>query len=127
MKRALFAAVLALFSVGAIGCKQVAAPLPPNAINSTDSGVNHVLQAAHAGAAQFYADVQAGKFVPTAAEKSAYDSVASALNVADPLYQQWHTALVANPGAGEPQQLIDAVVVVTANINTILNAIGKVN
>jgi hypothetical protein len=81
---------------------------------------------AHAGAAQFDADVVAGKFTPTAAEKTAYNSVASALNVADPLYQQWHAALVTNPGAGEPQQLIDAAAIVTANINTILAAVGKV-
>jgi hypothetical protein len=119
-------AVLALAAIGMAGCKQVAAPLPPNAINATDSGINHVLQAAHAGAAQFATDVQTGKFTPTPTEISAYDSVASALNVADPLYRQWHAALVANPGAGEPQQLIDAVTVVTANINQILTAIGKV-
>jgi opacity protein-like surface antigen len=127
MKRIAIAAVLALAAIGVVGCKSINAPLPPNAINATDSGVNHTLQAAHAGAKQFNDDVQAGKFTPTLAEKAAYDSVVNALNVADPLYQQWHKALVANPDAGEPQQLINAVVVVTANINTVLSAIGKVN
>ena len=99
MKRAILAAVLALAAIVAIpaitGCHR-AAPLPPNAINGTDSGVNHTLQAAHGGAAKFAEDVQTGKFTPTTAEKAAYDSVAVALNTADPLYQQWHKALVAN-------------------------------
>lgn len=126
MKRILLLTALGIGLCAAVGCHYTSSPLPPHAINATDSGVNHVLQMAHSAAAQFDADVVAGKFTPTEAQKSAYNSIAQTLNVADPLYQQWHAALVANPGAGEPQQLIDATAIVTANITTILNAVGKV-
>ena len=126
MKRIIALTALCIGLCAVVGCNLKPAPLPPHAINATDSGVNHTLQMAHSGAAQFDADVVSGKFTPSAAEKTAYNSVAKALNVADPLYQQWHAALVADPGAGEPQQLIDAAAIVTANINTILAAVGKV-
>jgi predicted small lipoprotein YifL len=126
MKRIIALTTLSVGLLCFTGCSLKPASLPPNAINATDSSVNHVLQMAHSGAAQFDSDVVSGKFTPSAAEKSAYNSVAEALNVADPLYQKWHAALVSDPGAGEPQQLIDAAAIVTANINTILAAIGKV-
>lgn len=106
------------------GCKTVSAPLPTNAVNGIDAGVNETLQAAHTGAAQFAANVQSGKFTATPAEKAAYNAVANALNVADPIYQQWHAALVANPAAMEPQQLISALAIVTSNISSILNAVA---
>ncbi len=128
MKRIAILTALAVGLMCFTGCNLKPAPLPPNAVNATDSGVNHTLQMAHVATAQFYSDTTSTppKFVPTAVEKTAYNSIAKALNVADPLYQQWHAALVANPGAGEPQQLIDAAAIVTANITTILNAVGKV-
>jgi hypothetical protein len=101
------------------GCANKTAPLPNGAINAADAGLNENLQAAHATVLQYEADVTAGKHVPDATEKVIVNKVIAALNVADPLYQQWHTTLQANPAAGEPQQLIDAVAVVTTNIGAI--------
>jgi hypothetical protein len=108
------------------GCKTTPAPLPAGAINSVDAGLNENLQAAHAAVVQYEADVTAGKHTPDATEKAVVNKLIAALNVADPLYQSWHAALVADPTAGEPQQLIDALAAVTANLNAVQTIIQAV-
>ena len=108
------------------GCKTTPAPLPAGAVNSVDAGLNENLQAAHAAVVQYQADVTAGKHTPTAAEKTVVNALIVALNTADPLYQSYHAALVADPTAGEPQQLIDALAAVTANLSAVQNLIQAV-
>ena len=115
MKR--FAALASLALVLTLaGCKPANAPLPTGAINATDAGLNANLQAAHAAVVQYEADVTAGKHTPTAQEKAIVNDLITALNTADPLYQSYHAALVANPGAGEPANLAAALAAVTANL-----------
>jgi hypothetical protein len=100
-------------------CKPVTAPLPSGAINNVDAQVNATLQAAHAAVVQYESDVTAGKHTPTAEEKSIVNKLVQALNVADPLFQQWHSALQVNPAAGQPQALADALTAVSQNLNSI--------
>jgi len=102
-----------------IGCKAANAPLPSGAINAADAALNANLQAAHAGLVQYEADVTAGKHIPDATEKVIVNKVIVSLNTADALYQSYHAALVANPAAGEPQQLIDAMTAVTTNLSAL--------
>lgn len=126
MRTRTLAALALLGFIMLAGCANKTAPLPTGAINATDAGLNENLQAAHAAVIQYEADVTAGKHVPDATEKVIVNKVIAALNVADPLYQQWHTALQANPAAGEPQQLIDAVAVVTTNLSAIQALVQQV-
>jgi hypothetical protein len=116
---AVFLAVLTVLPVSMAGCKAANTPLPAGAINATDASLNANLQAAHAGLAQYEADVTAGKHTPDATEKTIINKVIVSLNTADALYQSYHAALVANPAAGEPQQLIDAVMSVTSNLSAL--------
>jgi hypothetical protein len=107
-------------------CKSATAPLPTGAVNTLDASINADLQAAHAAVVQYEADVKAGTHTPTAQEKSVVNTLIAALNTADPLYQSYHAQLVANPAAGEPQQLIDALAAVTSNLTAIENLIQAV-
>ena len=110
---------LAAFALGlALGCAKPA-PLPTGAINAVDAGLNANLQAAHTAVVQYEADVNAGKHTPTPEEKVIVNQLIAALNTADPLYQSYHAALVADPTAGEPQQLIDALTAITTNLSAI--------
>jgi hypothetical protein len=114
-----------------IGCKAANAPLPSGAINAADAALNANLQAAHAGLVQYEADVTAGKHIPDATEKVIVNKVIASLNLADVLYcgapavgspcaaASYHAQLVANPAAGEPQQLIDAMTAVTTNLSAL--------
>ncbi len=102
------------------GCKTAIAPLPANAINSVDAGINENLQAAHAFIVQYESDVASGKHAPTANEKAAVNKVIAALNVADPLYQSYHTALASNPNTGEPAELAAAITAVTDNLSALI-------
>ena len=109
-----------------VGCHAANVPLPTGAINATDAQINANLQAAHAAVLQYEADVTAGKHTPDATEKTVVNKLVAALNFADPLYQSYHAALVANPAAGEPQQLIDALTAVTANLSAIQTLVQAV-
>ena len=121
MKRALLiATVIACFLAG---CKPATTALPAGAVNSVDATINESLQAAHAYVAQWQADVASGKHVPTAAEKTAIGQVVTDLNIADPLFQQFHAALVANPGAGEPANLAAALAAVTSDLANLVSAV----
>jgi hypothetical protein len=111
-----------LFGYAVVGCAKPA-PLPTGAINAVDAGLNANLQAAHAAVVQYESDVTAGKHTPTPTEKTVVNNLIRALNTADPLYQSYHAALQKDPTAGEPQQLIDAVTAVTANLSSIQNLI----
>lgn len=109
---------LAVFAAIALptGCKPANAPLPTGAVNAVDAGLNANLQAAHAAVVQYEADVTAGKHTPAAGEKAIVNNLITALNTADPLYQSFHAALVANPNSGEPADLAAALAAVTANL-----------
>ena len=110
---------LASFALGLVfGCAKPA-PLPTGAINAVDAGLNANLQAAHAAVLQYEADVNAGKHKPTVTEAAIVNKLINALNTADPLYQSYHAALVADPTVGEPQQLIDALNAVATNLSAI--------
>ena len=139
MKR--FFSVLAASSLAlglATGCANKTAPLPTNAINATDAGLNANLQFAHAFLAKYQQDVVAGLHVPTADEKTVMNKTINSLNFADTLYcgapavgqtcaqGSYHALLLLNPSAGEPQQLIDALAAVTANLNALQALIGQV-
>lgn len=117
MKKALLCITLIL-----AGCKAVNAPLPAGAVNNVDATINESLQAAHAYVAQWQTDVASGKHVPTATEKTIVGQVVTDLNIADPLYQQFHTALAANPAAGEPANLAAALAAVTSDLANLVNA-----
>ena len=111
------------------GCKTASAPLPTGAINSVDATINESLQAAHAYVTQWQTDVACKvastactPHTPTAAETTLMGKVATDLNIADPLYQQFHTALAANPGAGEPANLAAALAAVTSDLANLVNA-----
>ena len=121
MKRALFAAALGLATLFTVtGCKQVAAPLPTNAVNAVDAGINENLQAAHAAVVKYQADVAAGLHTPTPSEKLIVNDLINTLNVADPMYQNYHAVLKLNPAAGEPAELIAAVNAVTSNLSNLI-------
>jgi hypothetical protein len=104
------------------GCKTVNAPLPAGAVNQVDATINESLQAAHAYVAQWQKDVASGAHVATATEKTVMTKVVTDLNIADPLYQQFHAALVANPGAGEPADLAAALAAVTSDLANLVSA-----
>ena len=113
-------ALLAIFlALPVFGCKTVTTPLPANAVNSLDAGINEVLQAGHAAAAKYQADVAAATFTPTPAFKSRMTTLIKALNVADPAYQAYHAALVANPAAAEPAPLASAISTVSSSLSQI--------
>ena len=126
MKRFTFLASLALVMFLFVGCKAVNTPLPTGAINAADASINANLQAAHAAVAQYEANVIAGKHIPEATEKAIVNKLVAALNTADPLYQSYHAQLVANPAAGEPQQLVDALLAVTQNLSAIQSLVQAV-
>jgi hypothetical protein len=96
-------------------------PLPTNAVNQTDASINEVLQSAHAAYVQVYNDVQAGKWKPTAGQKTVLDNLATALNVADPLYQSYHAELLTNSATTEPAALTTAL----SNVSTALANLQK--
>jgi hypothetical protein len=137
MKRIAILAGLAL-ALCMTGCKAANIPLPAGAINATDASLNTNLQAAHAGLVQYQADVASGKHTPDATEKTIVNKVIVSLNLADLLYcgspavgspcapASYHAQLVANPAAGEPQQLIDAMLAVTANLSALQTMIQGV-
>lgn len=119
-------------------CKTATAPLPPGAINAADAGINANLQAVRAGLVQYEADVANGTHIPDATEKAIVNKVIVSLNLADLLYcgapavgspcapASYHAQLVANPAAGEPQQLIDAITAVTTNFSALQTLIQGV-
>ena len=111
--------VLLAMEISTIGCKTTPAPLPTGAINAVDAVLNANLQAAHAAVVQYEADVTAGTHTPTASEKSVVNTLIVSLNTADPLYQSYHAALVADPTAGEPAQLAAAVTAVASNLSAL--------
>lgn len=130
-----------LMAFGAIvvleGCAaQKPVPLPIGAINAVDAGINANLQAAHAAVVQYEADVTAGKHTPDATEKVIVNKLVASINVADLLYcgpvngqcapSSYHAQLVANPSVGEPQQLIDALAAVAANLTAIQSIVQGV-
>ena len=106
------------------GCKVVQAPLPTNAVNQVDAGINEVLQAGHAAALKYEQDV-AGGFVPSAAFKATMQGLVTALNIADPLYQQYHAVLLTDPTAAEPASLSTAVTSVSTALSNITANAGK--
>jgi hypothetical protein len=112
----LFSLILGLGLGFALGCKPASAPLPAGAINAVDAQTNADLQAAHAYVAQWQADVKAGKYTPSAQEKSIFSSLVTGLNTADPLYQSWHTALATSPTTGEPAELSAAITAIEQNL-----------
>jgi len=119
----LFGAIMAVGGIG--GCaKHVQAPLPTNAINEVDAQLNAVLQAAHAAAVKYEADVQAG-FVPSPAFKQTMKVLVDALNIADPLYQTYHSTLQTNPNAPEPAALQQAVAQVSSSLGQIATTANK--
>ncbi len=120
MKRIVIAAVLALATLGMYGCKAANTPLPANAVNAVDAGINENLQAAHAAVAKYQQDVAAGLHTPTPTEKLAVNALINTLNVADPMYQNYHATLKLNPAAGEPAELIAAVNAVTNNLSSLI-------
>ena len=126
MRRIAIAALAVALSFGMAGCAPKNQPLPTGAVNAVDAQLNANLQAAHAAVLQYEADVAVGKHTPDATEKAIVNKVIVALNTADPLYQSYHAALVANPAAGEPQKLIDALAAVTTNLNALQALVSAV-
>jgi hypothetical protein len=130
-------ALLALVCV-MTGCATKTAPLPTNAINATDAQINSDLQTLRAGLAQYEADVANGTHVPDASEKVFINNLIAASNAADKIYcgapsadapcapGSFHAQLMINPAAGEPQQLIDAMLAITSNLTTLQNLIKVV-
>ncbi len=138
MKRITAFAAGLMLAVCITGCASKTAPLPTNAINATDAGINSSLQTAHGFLAKYQQDVAAGVHVPTAAERTVMNQAINSLNFADQLYcgapavgqpcatGSYHAMLLLNPSAGEPQQLIDAVAAVAANLTQLQTLIGQV-
>jgi len=93
--------------------------LPAGAINSTDAQINAVLQAGHAAATQYLADKKSG-FTPTPALATTMTTLIHVLNIADPLYQTYHTALKTNPAAPEPANLAAAITQIQTALNNIV-------
>lgn len=107
------------------GCKTAATPpLAPGAYTPLDQQINAVLQAGHAAAVKYESDVTAG-FNPSAAFKVTMQQLVNGLNIADPLYQQYHAVLATNPTALEPAQLSTAVTSVSNSLTAITNQAGK--
>jgi hypothetical protein len=119
-------------------CGHKTVPLPSGAINATDASINANLQTVRAGLAQYEADVSNGIHVPDATEKAFINKLIVASNTAGLIYcgapsvgepcspGSYHAQLVSNPAAGEPQQLIDAMLAVTSNLTALQNLIKAV-
>lgn len=107
MRKSTKLAVMALgflFGIVALaGCKQTTstAPLAPGFNNATDQTIGEVLASAHAAYTRLQQDVVAGKWTPSATEKTALNSFALALNTADSTYLAYHngTATLAQAQA----------------------------
>jgi hypothetical protein len=125
-KLGVLALILGLgMAVGLSGCKTAAAPpLAPGAYSQLDMQINAVLQAGHAAAIKYETDVTAG-FVPSAAFKTTMQQLVNSLNIADPLYQQYHAVLATNATALEPPALSAAVTGVSNSLTAITNQAGK--
>jgi hypothetical protein len=126
MKRIISITAVCLMAICLFGCKAANTPLPAGAINAVDAQINANLQAAHAAVVQYEADVAAGKHTPDATEKAVVNKLIASLNFADPLYQNYHAQLAANPAAGEPQQLADALTDVSQNLSAIQSLVQAV-
>jgi hypothetical protein len=133
----LFASLMLVMSLF-VGCKAANTPLPANAINATDARISANLEAAHAAVVNYQSNVVAGKHTPDATEKAVVNKFIASLNAADRIYcgapaqgqpcavGSYHALLVANPAAGEPQQLIDAMLAVTQNLSAIQTLVQEV-
>jgi len=120
----LLGAIVSVGSITTVGCRKQLAPLPTNAINSVDAQLNSILQAGHAAAVQYQGDVKAG-FKPAPQFKAVMKTLIDALNIADPLYQSYHSALVANPSAPVPSDLSNAVAKVGSALGSLPSTVSK--
>ena len=88
-----FIAFALMASLAFAGCKTVTTapqPLAPGYSNQTDQTMGQTLAAAHAFYQTLQQDAAAGKFLPSAAEKTALNALAVSLNVAQPIYIAFH-------------------------------------
>ena len=138
MKRITAITAVLMLAFCLTACTHKTAPLPSGAINATDASINANLQAVRAGLVQYEADVANGTHITDATEKAIVNKVIVSLNYADLLYcgapnigspcapASYHAQLIANPAAGEPQQLIDALTAVTTNFSALQTLIKAV-
>ena len=120
MKRICITIAGLALAVGLVGCHMAQRPLPVGAVNAVDAQINSDLQTARTAILKYQADVAAGLHKATPTETMVVHNLAHAINVADPLYQSYHAALLANPGAGEPAELAAALTAVAQNKDMIL-------
>lgn len=103
MKR-LAIGILSLALLGLPGCKTATtttAPqtLAPGYLNSADEVMGETLVGAHAFYVTIQQDVANGKYAPSAAEKTALDNFATALNAAQVLYISYHAGVATQAQA----------------------------
>src|ERR1039458_9058022 len=88
-----FIAFALMASLAFAGCKTVTSapqPLAPGYSSQTDQTMGQTLAAAHAFYQTLQQDALTGKFLPSAAEKTALNALAVSLNVAQPIYIAYH-------------------------------------
>ncbi len=82
------------------------ATLAPGYLNSADESMGVALVGAHAFYATIQQDVAAGKYTPSATEKTALNNFATALNAAQILYIAYHNGMATQ---AQTQAAVDAV------------------
>ena len=85
--------IVAMFWIAPTACKTATTnpPTAPGYLNATDQTLGETLAAAHAFYQTLQQDAAAGKWTPSAAEKTSLNALASSLNVAQPLYLAYHS------------------------------------
>ncbi len=99
MKKILAAlTILAGLSLPVAGCTAVSTPTTPQALapgyqNTADQAMGETLVGAHAFYVTVQQDVAAGKYTPSATEKSALNDFGAALNAAQIIYIGYHAGV----------------------------------
>jgi hypothetical protein len=126
MKRIL-ALSLSLCMVPILGCPAASTKTPPAALapgftNTQDQDMDQILVGAHV----FYTDIQskaaAGTYVPSPTEKTALNSFASALNIAQTLYRAYHAGTASEAQA---KAAVDVVAAQQASLQSTITTGAK--
>jgi hypothetical protein len=103
--------VVALGSLGLMGCKgpTATAPLAPGYVTAGEQSVGEVIAAASAAVVKYEALKGAPGFVPIPGADATITAIQQTLVIADPLAVAWHNTLLTNSAAAEPAALVTAV------------------
>lgn len=111
MKKLVLAILLSAATI-TTGCKAASTTTPPQALapgytNSADQMMGQTIVGAHAFYVTIQADIAAGRYTPSAAEKTALNGFAVALNAAQIVYIGYHAGTSTQAQA---QSAVNAVI-----------------